>query len=586
MWGQGLATANKFATRAADSLARERGRTPILKLTAHSGAVIKSTRAAREKFVVTFPHLFANTSQRSAFIGPETPDAGFQHDESPADLENLSGEIPRAFPTVHHQLRSIPEADAGRVDVLFLDGGANDLDFQTVLTTKDFASKLDSKFEKTFYEDVLELIAAARQKCPKAQIVYTGYYSAFSPESQFGAMKDLFLTLKKKKSEYKVFHALDFALVGLLNGILGFEDDIEDAVALARATSEYGESRGNYWIRRAVSEINEKPTLVAVRGPGVTFAAPGFRPEHCTFAREPLIWQKFETDELDDDVSVARARACPRSRLRDEMDDLKRHVIFSEPVLISVEKLTVFHNELDGPEDLRDALLALASDVLSATKRERVIDLLTSEIDRIDVTRIASLLHPNRGGAVRYASVVHKRAQQLQEVSVQNRLHAFLTPGERKTPPAMMSVGRTFRRFGFEPAVGLRACAAHAEPDVISLIVRTHPSSDVFSQDAFLDLGDAGRLRLRHLLNVDLSGDMELNPHFQPGDRDFFTIDVAGQIKIGDITRAVIEFEGTSDARWRPEDFELSIDGSVVAKRQVLDVARPDVRRLDLGYPD
>jgi hypothetical protein len=34
----------------------------------------------------------------------------------------------------------------------------------------------------------------------------------------------------------------------------------------------------------------------------------------------------------------------------------------------------------------------------------------------------------------------------------------------------------------------------------------------------------------------DLVGGLKLCPHFKPGKTDFFTIDAAGQLRIGDIT--------------------------------------------------
>jgi hypothetical protein len=81
-------------------------------------------------------------------------------------------------------------------------------------------------------------------------------------------------------------------------------------------------------------------------------------------------------------------------------------------------------------------------------------------------------------------------------------------------------------------------------------------------------------------------GGIKLNPHFQPGMTDFFTIDVAGQFMIGDITRAVIEFEGGSaDEAWTPESVELSIDGRPAIGPLIFGLPLLKVRRLDLGFP-
>ena len=55
MWGEGLNTENKFAMRAATSLAQARELTPKLMLLAHCGAKIKATRDERIRFADLFP---------------------------------------------------------------------------------------------------------------------------------------------------------------------------------------------------------------------------------------------------------------------------------------------------------------------------------------------------------------------------------------------------------------------------------------------------------------------------------------------------------------------------------------------------
>jgi hypothetical protein len=232
---------------------------------------------------------------------------------------------------------------------------------------------------------------------------------------------------------------------------------------------------------------------------------------------------------------------------------------------------------------LRVALNTLADAAFDVDRRRQVVERLKEEIDRIDVTRIASLIHPNREGASRYADVVHKRAEgPRQTVSLRERMLAFLPPTQRNTPPDVIEVGKTIRRFGFDPAAGLKACFAHAEPDVLGLVVHTHLTSDLLSREVFLDLGD-DRRKLRHLLMRDLTGDLELNPHLQPGTRDFFTIDVAGQMQIGDITRLLVDIgQDIGGSTWRPESVTFSIDGRDVHTVDTL----PEVTSvLDLHFP-
>lgn len=595
MWGEGLNTEDKFAMRAATSLAQARGLTPNLRLLAHCGAKIKATRDERIRFTDLFPHLFTEEKRSRFIFADDTPS-----DESATDLQWLHGEIPRAFPTIHHQLRSIPDDEAAGVDLMLITGGANDLDFETVFQQSgNFLEKLDGQYKRIFYDDIFELLVAARRKCPKAHIVLTGYYSAFSLESQFDDMKDMFLELSKKKNAYEFLSTI--RLVSLALGSLvvfyildHFKDDadekIKSAIKLARATSESGESRAHYWMRKAVSDINDSPTHAAIRGPGLSFASPGFLPKNCMFAPQSFTWQQYKTDKLDDDQRVIRAERCPRNHLRKRMADMRTR--YSQFQLSpgrwppTAKELLELHNNLDGPVALRAQILSLVQNPLNTRLWRAFDEALQEEIDRIDITRLSSLIHPNRPGAARYAAVVHKRAEELRSTNVGKRLLAFLPPDQRPAPPFLMSVDKTIRRFGLDPAMGVRACLAHAEPDVLRLAVRTNRASDVFSREIFLNLGVGGRRPLRQLLMIDLPGTLDLNPHLHPGKTDLFTIDVAGQLYIGDITRMTIEIEQAANdsARWRPEELTLSIDGRDVFTETFTDPPEV-VRNLSLEFP-
>ena len=596
MWGEGLNHEDKFAMRVARSLAAARGLTPTPVLRAHCGGTINATQEQRVRFADTFPKLFTE-EQRNRFIFGPTPD------ESPTDLEHLHGEIPRAFPTIHYQLRNIPEDDAQRIDVLLINGGANDLDFERVFEIGgNFLEILDEEYQRIFHDDIMALLTAARQKCPRALIVLTGYYSAFSTESKYDAMKDLILELKNKADDYKLLQTIGavsfnfglFFVPTLLEEIFGAEERLEKAISLARATSEAGESRAHYWMRRAVTEINEDPGLAAVRGPGLAFASPGFLPEDCMFAQHSLIWQKYTTDTLDDDAQAVRAELCPRNALRDDMGRfLDRLIIRNNPPPSTGEVLDL-HTKLDGPTTLRDELEKLARQPANTNLWDSVAALLAAEIARIDITRISSLFHPNRKGAERYSAVVHKRAEQLRlPTSVRERLRHFLGPSERSTGgPEALSLGQTIRRFGFglkQAAIGVKACLAHAEPDVLGLDVKTHLTSDLIPREVFLNLGAGMRWNLRLLLKESL-GSLKVNPHLRPGKTDFFTIDVAGRISLGDITQAVIEFEEElTGEEWMPEAITLSIDGREVLSRKYPTEPGKELPRvthtLDMGFP-
>jgi hypothetical protein len=656
MWGEGLSDEDKFAMRAATSLAQARGLTPRLRMLAHCGAKIKAgrdddeetARKERQGFADRFPFLF-NAETERRFVHAVASNG--LTDETPT--ERMHGEIPRAFPTIRHQLHRISDGEGPKIDVLLINGGANDIDFETVFTTPgNFLKDLDDDYRRIFHDDIIQLLSFAREKCPNAAIVLTGYYSAFSLSSDFDAMKRFGLVAKSALTMYKSLSAmavvaafLDPVLIGL--GLDLFKDsqdkEIRTLIAQARATSEASESRAHYWLRRAVREINNEPSFATIRGPGVIFASPGFLPDNCVFAPDSFIWQEYESDKLLDPQAERRVRECPRIGLNEDMQRCRNNLHdavfealrleteheptldFSNPEQAKAQRFLIeavkaqaedlrkllAKIELDGPRTLHTAL----KDLIESTPTEKVdessittrrhrdrfrkaMSELKHELDRIDVTLISSFIHPDPRGAARYAAVVRKRAEELDHTSVRERLLAFLPPEQRKQPPAVLEVGKVIRRFSLDPASGLRACLAHAEPDVLGLVVHTHKDSTPlfsleelaqnlmlfadqnpgFLANLFLDLGAGKRWGLRHLVG-------RISPHFQPGTRDFFTIDVSGQISIGDITRTAIELrEVLSKGGWMPESITLSIDGRDVFHRR-FDVPPKITHILPLDYP-
>jgi hypothetical protein len=295
------------------------------------------------------------------------------------------------------------------------------------------------------------------------------------------------------------------------------------------------------------------------------------------------------------------ARASAAIRFMDLLDlYLANQVVFAgSGILHNSSEVRKLHDDLDGPTVLLEELRKIAeSSFTGPPQRAAAIELLKAEIDRIDITLISSLFHPNPKGAARYAAVIHKRAEELREISVQERLLAFLRPEQRQSLPAFLEVGKMMRRFklnsvdqskdksiAFDTALGLKACLAQAEPDVIGLEVQTHPSSDILVNEVFLNLGAAGRWSLQHLETLKLKGGPDLHPHFK-GPHDLFTIDVAGQISIGDITRAVIEFDEQNSGTWLPEAVTLSIDGRDGFRRKFqAPLVKPVNNELPLQFP-
>jgi hypothetical protein len=109
----------------------------------------------------------------------------------------------------------------------------------------------------------------------------------------------------------------------------------------------------------------------------------------------------------------------------------------------------------------------------------------------------------------------------------------------------------------------------------------------VVKSEVFLDLGVGGRWKLKYLPpTFDFDKFETESSHFRPGARDFFTIDVAGQIVIGDITGMSIEIDQVEGGtEWRPEAITFSIDGRNVFERMFQ--TPPEVTHsLPLAFPN
>lgn len=160
-WGQGLDPRDKYIPRCVDFL-REQGLADLDLTRAdfhpHSGAIIGLPHHDR------FPH----------YLGPDEV-------SNPSWYAQFFGEIPSATPTVLGQLRNIRDGDS--VDLLFINGGPNDIG---ITDSAGFSAAFDAamaRIDSVAAERLPELLRTAREICPNAIIVYTGYYPALSPDS-------------------------------------------------------------------------------------------------------------------------------------------------------------------------------------------------------------------------------------------------------------------------------------------------------------------------------------------------------------------------------------------------------------------
>jgi hypothetical protein len=81
----------------------------------------------------------------------------------------------------------------GEVQLVLLDGGVNDVDFEQALDPQGPAiTSINRRIEQVFSRDLPQLLAHTRRAFPRAIIVVTGYYSALSEASDRDQLEDLF----------------------------------------------------------------------------------------------------------------------------------------------------------------------------------------------------------------------------------------------------------------------------------------------------------------------------------------------------------------------------------------------------------
>jgi lysophospholipase L1-like esterase len=276
MWGQGLLEKDKYSTKSVEELGKLLGRqAQIVINSARSGAVILAGRnpkeAAQERkdFVNIFPHLFASDDTlKEKFI------QSIEGDSQDVAL-NLHHENPASFPTVEKQVQRVPESVAQETELVLLNGGANDLDFEEFLNPsvhrENFVKHYDRQLKDITFVRVKLLLRQTRKKFPKAVIVYTGYFAPFAPGISSDAMKELFEHLSREPR---------WKITLFSNSVLD-PKDVDQLVLEAQLRSQFGVARGLYWTRKAIAEANADPKF---RGPGLLFIHPQFGPENTVFA--------------------------------------------------------------------------------------------------------------------------------------------------------------------------------------------------------------------------------------------------------------------------------------------------------------
>ncbi len=595
MWGQGVARDKVFATRAAREIGRIAKRPlEMVQFSARSGAKIRAETGEAEAFVALYPSLAARPEEVEDASG------------------NLFGGVPSTFPTITHQLETLID-DTSDLDLLILDGGANDMDFKSLLDPrgdKDYVAVLDPEFEEKIYSRMHGLLRQACEHFPRTQIMVTGYFPGLSDLS------------RREDLERLVKHGLKDAVGNDVIGIFAYHvyhlatfltpwRSVGEFIEQAKSQASYGHTRGLYWLRKAVSDCNaalaDAPPSEGRRP--VIFVHPAFADFNAIFAVQSFQHENYALDKVNDPMAEARAERCPRGPQLAQMEELFSMIIQSDglPSPDITDKIDQLLDEIDGPRPLVDALNEFR-DPLSA------LTALKTEIGRVEATRIASFFHPNEDGAARYTERIVQRWRAVHDSSGGSPGAGTPTLGDGTSDDiTILPVGdgvsidlpegttggvvvgdkktEKLRRFGI---IDARAAAEVETIDSIAVRIETRDDSAPKLPGAIeLDLGTGRHWSLNHFV-----ARVAQTSHFVPGGSDLFTIDPLQDIDLTDIKclelhrvphpddpPLPIDGGDVKDVIWRPRRVALEINGVTVFHSDLLDETIGLGRHLVLPYP-
>jgi hypothetical protein len=93
-------------------------------------------------------------------------------------------------------LRRINDLRLKTIDLALVTGGANDLDYDTILNPREFPGafldEFDGRIQTIAHDDLLDLIRRVRMKCPSAVILVFGYPAPISYGSHKSKIRNFF----------------------------------------------------------------------------------------------------------------------------------------------------------------------------------------------------------------------------------------------------------------------------------------------------------------------------------------------------------------------------------------------------------
>lgn len=431
MWGQGLRDEDKFVVRAAKAIAESMGqlfRREDLLLMAHSGAKIDATPEEYGHYWNEYRFRFPANSTLAQFRA-----SGIIPNDS------LIGEVPRAFPTVLDQIKNCPLPSNQQVDVVFVSGGGNDLDFESFMNVRNETLEADQRRIINILSDrYRRMLEAALIKFPQSIIYAIGYYPILSEATDRAALKQM-------AYDYKNTPADDVAFNEWLQGpdeasllTSWFWDWIRDMAA------EEGAMDVDEYVRKAIqynvnayytASMTMRKVVHELNSPRILYAEPSWSNNQSMFASESHVFEGFSNATATDAAKAMRLQAG--LQLYAEFDRqgrlTEKYNAFQQRVRTIVQHEQWLHqnppNALIPRDEERDRIIL----EIDRLKRENEAYVASKDLARYHYMEARkqmmpyfSFLHPNAKGANAYFQSIMSRWDALTKPQ---SLRTHLLPG-------------------------------------------------------------------------------------------------------------------------------------------------------------
>ena len=439
MWGQGLRKAHKFLNTAGQALAKEwRYKDYECYNFARSGAVVTKKRT--------------HDNEAEARFGDNTYNSNIAY----------SRELPCAFPTIEEQIniaattRSSAETFSSRrirqhknedVDVIFLNGGINDVNVKNILTgNSNLMAKITIETHRQYSNNILPLL---KQQFPNALIVVLGYFPIIGPESNH----DKTIRVLRYLQNTTAYNAaeLDFA---------EYVEDLEDIPIVGEAVSEIVDFGASLLSGKDVDtdEYTEAYNR-AVYASGFYYRTQNYyRAASVTNAN---LYKGCNAIYVDSGFAPNNAALCSKAGLFALGGDF---LALKVPLLPSIHS---GYNDV-SPQD------EVVSERVAAINH--FAEYYRNKPDVYNKSVRASVGHPNISGAKRYSNAIIKRLKELKRVSMKSHFSPHVAPNKK-----LISFKEVMSKTGNEQFSSMRSLAYQTHIQSLLLEVHFHRKQDALA---------------------------------------------------------------------------------------------------------